>query len=176
MKLRYQPAPKLVWVWLKVYAYNFFSVQKQSSVARRLIPSFISCQLTTSTVEPISFSFIARTHPQNLGQETSGRLRGPNEILLTSCNTSGPENVECCPEICSLVDGFHQERDVAAGVVHQEEEDGDGRRSNLGWNDLHHDGEQDGEPGLSQIFYIFVIALVKLRQNSKNGLGQIDQL
>ena len=29
-----------------------------------------------------SFSFIARTHPQNLRQETSGRLRGPTPDML----------------------------------------------------------------------------------------------
>ena len=68
---------------------------------------------------------------------------------LTCCDTSWPENVKGRPEICSLVHRIHQEREVAAGVVHEEEEDGDGRRSDLGRNNLDHDGEQDGEPSLS---------------------------
>ena len=46
---RIGPPIKIVWAWLKVNALNFFQVQKQSSLSRGPISSFISCSFTNNT-------------------------------------------------------------------------------------------------------------------------------
>ena len=55
--------------------------------------------LTTPTISPlifciIQFSFMARTHPQSLRRESSGRLRGPVVVLLEYTIEYMPYNPE----------------------------------------------------------------------------------
>ena len=69
-------------------------------------------------------------------------------VILTDCDEAGEEDIERL----SVSDGFgqrvYQDRDVAARVVHEEQEDAEDGGLDGGGDDLHQDDEQDPEPGL----------------------------
>ena len=68
---------------------------------------------------------------------------------LTDGDEGGVKDVEGLPVANGLGHGIDQDGDVAAGVVHEEQEDPQDGRLDGGGDDLNQDHEQDAEPGLS---------------------------
>ena len=57
-------------------------LQPYTKMVTRCNCCFFNSHCHVDTQFSFSFSFIARTHPQNLSQETSGRLRGPKASFI----------------------------------------------------------------------------------------------
>ena len=75
-------------------------------------------------------------------------LRPINGSRLTGSDHSWEEDVERRPVVVELWDGIHENGQVPANVVHDEEEDADADRAHVHRHDLHDHREQHREPSL----------------------------
>lgn len=66
--------------------------------------------------------------------------------ILTEEVETGVEDEERLPVADGLGHGLHEDRQVAAHVVHDEQEDPHGGGAAVQRRDLHQDGEHDAEP------------------------------